>query len=86
MTAAQVTADIAAVESAGDAILAALEGADPAVDIPAETATAVLNLTAGLVTAAVTAWENASGTPITAESIAALMIANTPLPAPPAGS
>jgi hypothetical protein len=86
MTALQVTEDIAAVQASGDAILASIEGADPAVALPAEAAATVLNLTASLVTAAITAFQNASDTPITAESIAALMPDATPLPAPPSGT
>ena len=83
MTAGQVTTDITAVQATGDAILAAIEGADPAAAVPAETAAAIVDLASELVQAAVTAWSNASGTPVTAANIAALMIPNTPLPAPP---
>lgn len=83
MTAGQVAADVNAVKSTGDAILAAIEGADPALDVPAESAGAVLDLVAELFNAAATAWSNASGQPITKETIAALIIPDTPLPDPP---
>lgn len=83
MTTGQVAADVNAVQQTGDAILAAIEGADPALDVPAEAAAGVLDLITELFNAAATAWANASGQPITKETIAALIIPDTPLPDPP---
>jgi hypothetical protein len=82
LNAGTVTTDITAVVSSGNAILDAIEGADPALDVPAETAGLVLNTLAELVTAALTAFSNASGTPITVESVQALLPNPTPLPEP----
>lgn len=82
MTAAQVAADVTAAQAIGDSILTTVSAVDPAADLPAAEAGAILNLTASLVAAALTAWSNASGTPITAETVAALLPDPTPLDAP----
>lgn len=86
MTAAQLTTDVTAVQGVATTILSTIESVDPAVDVPASEASAALALVAQLVTAALTAWSNASGTAITAETITALLPNSTPLPEPPAGS
>ena len=86
MTAAQLTTDVTAVQGVATTILSTIEAVDPAVDVPAAEAAAALALVAQLVTAALTAWSNASGTAITADSITALLPDSTPLPEPPAGS
>lgn len=82
MTAAQVATDVNAVQSIGNSILTTVAGVDPAADVPVAEAGAILNLTAGLVTAALTALSNASGTPITAETVMALLPNAVPLPEP----
>lgn len=82
MTAAQVQADVTAAQNAGNTILTAIATVDPAVALPAETADQVLELTAALVGAALTAYSNASGTPITAASVQALLPNATPLTDP----
>ena len=82
MNAGTITTDITAVAAGANTILAALEGADPALDVPAETAGLIVTEAASLVTAAISAWSNASGTPITAESVQALLPNPNPLPLP----
>lgn len=82
MTGTQVATDVSTVQTIGNTILSTIAGLDPAVDVPAETAGTILNLAAGLATAALTALSNASGTPITAESVMALLPNATPLPEP----
>jgi chemotaxis protein CheY-P-specific phosphatase CheC len=82
MTAAQVAADVTAAQAIGNTILDTVSAVDPAADVPAAEAGAILNLTGQLVSAALTAWSNASGTPITAETVAALLPNATPLPEP----
>jgi hypothetical protein len=86
MTAAQLTTDVTAVQGVATTILSTIEAVDPAVGVPAEEAAVAIALVAQLVTAALTAWSNASGTAITADSITALLPDSTPLPEPPAGS
>jgi hypothetical protein len=86
MTAEQVAADIGAVKNSADAILTAVEGAVPGEALPLATAGAVIDELGTLIQAAVTAWSNASGTPITVETLQALLPNATPLPEPPAGT
>lgn len=81
-TVAEVTSSITAVQAVGDSILAVLETADPALDVPAATAGTILDLLAELVTKALTAYSGASGTPINATTIAALMPNPAPLSEP----
>lgn len=85
-TAGQVNDDVTAVVASGNAILTAIEGADPGVALEAGLAQTVLDTLAGLVQAALTAWSNASGVPITVASVQALLPNPAPLPEPPAGS
>ena len=54
------------------------------VELPVEAAEVVLPILGKLVAAAVTGYSNASGTPITIETITALLPNATPLPKPPA--
>lgn len=83
-TAAQISADVTAVQSVSNTILETIEAVDPAIDVPAATVGSLVNLLEDLVTAALTAYSNASGTPINATTIAALMPNATPLSAPTA--
>jgi hypothetical protein len=82
ITVEQITAGIAEVQAVGDQILVTIEGLAPGVALEAGTAETVLNLLAQLVTKAITAFSAAANTPITPESIAALMPDSTPLSAP----
>lgn len=83
-TVAQVTSDITATQAVSNTILETIEAVDPAVELPAAAVGTVIDLLAELVTAALTAYSNASGTPINATTIAALMPNPTPLSAPTA--
>jgi len=71
-------------QAIGDQILSTVAGVDPGVALPAATAGVVLDLTAQLVVKALTAWATASGTPISAESIIALLPDPAPLTEPDA--
>lgn len=82
--AATVSADIASATTIANTILQAIEAVDPAAELPAAEAGTVIDLTASLVTAALAAYSNASGTPINATTIAALMPDPTPLSEPTA--
>jgi hypothetical protein len=75
--------DITAVQGVAGTILSTIEAVDPAVALPAATAGTVVGLLGDMVTAALTAWSNASGIPITVESVTALLPNPTPLPLPP---
>ena len=70
------------VQSIGDAILQELEAAVPSVDGPAVIAGTALDLIATLAQKALSAWSAASGTPITVESVQALLPNPTPLTPP----
>jgi hypothetical protein len=83
-TVQQVTTAITSVQTIGDGILKTLETADPGVAVPAESAGVILDLASQMVTAAIAAFAAASGTPIDATTIAALMPNATPLSAPTA--
>lgn len=84
MNAGTVATGITAVKTVADQILGVVEGLDPAVDVPAEGVEQVIDLTAQLAAAALTAWANASGQPINATTIAALMPNQTALSEPDA--
>lgn len=77
-----IKADIGAVQGVAGEILKTIEAVDPALSATAELTENLLTLLAGLVNSALTAWSNASGTPITAETVAALLPNQTPLPPP----
>jgi hypothetical protein len=81
-TAGAVSTDITSATTIANTILQTIEAVDPAAELPAAEAGTVIDLTADLVTAALTAYGNASGTPINATTIAALMPNPTPLSAP----
>lgn len=83
MTAGQIAADVGVVQGVAGEILTTIEGVDPAVALPAEAAQAILTMVGNLITAALTAWQTASGQPITTETITALLPNPTPLPEPP---
>lgn len=83
-TAAAVSTDITSATTIANTILATIEAVDPAAELPAAEAGTVIDLTASLVTAALAAYSNASGTPINATTIAALMPDPTPLSEPTA--
>jgi hypothetical protein len=76
--------DVTEVQTVAGSILATIEQADPAVGVPVEVAEQAVTLLGDLVSAALTAWSNASGIPITVESVTALLPNATPLPLPPA--
>lgn len=82
MNSAAISAAITEAQAVGNTILGTLAAVDPAVAAPAATAEVILNLVAELITKAFDAYENASGTPITVESIQALLPNQTPLSAP----
>lgn len=84
MTTAQIQADITAAQAVGNTILTTVATLDPAAAVPAATAEAVLALTASLVSAALNAYSNASGIPITVASVQALLPNSTPLTEPTA--
>lgn len=79
-----VAVEIKAAQAAGDQALLLIEKYVPSVSAEAALAGVVLDLTAQMVTAALLAWSQASGTAITAESIAVLLPDSTPLSAPDA--
>lgn len=83
MDSGTVVTVIAEVQVVGDEILETLAGFAPGVAVPAEVAETVLNLLAKYVTKSITAFSAASGTPITAESIMALLPNADPLTPPP---
>lgn len=77
-----IAADVAAVQGVAGTILATIEEVDPAVGVPVETAEKLVTLIGGMVSAALTALQNASGEPITTATITALLPNATPLPEP----
>jgi len=70
------------VQTVSGTILATIETTDPAVAGEAETAGALVDLIGQLVSAALTAYSSASGTPITVETVQALLPDATPLNQP----
>lgn len=82
MTAAEVATAVQEGQDVGDAILETIEGLNPAVGVPAEVAQQVIDLTSQLVQKALNAWSSASGQPITAESVQALLPNPAPLDPP----
>lgn len=66
------------VEAASNTILATVEALDPALDLPVTAIQAI----EGLATAALSAYSAASGTPITVESVQALLPNPAPLTPP----
>lgn len=82
ITAGDVTSVVGEIQAAGDTILTIIEGAAPGVALEAGAAETVLDLIAEMAMKALTAWSAASGIPITAESVLALLPNQTPLTAP----
>lgn len=72
------------VQQIGDAILAEVGTLVPGLEAPAATAQKIVDLLAQLASKAITAWGAASGTPITTETISALLPNQTPLTPPTA--
>lgn len=80
MTIEQFIADLDAIEAIVAQGLATAAGFDPGLAAPA----AVLTIVEQLVGKALTAWSNASGTPITVETVMALLPNPDPLTPPAA--
>lgn len=70
------------VQVIGDTILEEVGALVPGYAIPAATAEKIVDLLSQLASKAITAWGAASGTPITAETLAALLPNATPLTQP----
>ncbi len=77
----KIASSITEISGIADAILKALETI-PAIAGPAAVADEIVVLVAELASKAVTAWSQASGTPITVESLNALLPNPVPLSAP----
>lgn len=84
MTIQDVINDLEAVGGVVTQGVATLEALDPAVAPEAEVAKLAFNIASDLVSKALTAWSNASGQPITVETVTALLPNSTPLTAPTA--
>lgn len=84
MNTSTLAADVQEVQNISNTILATIETLDPAVASEAELAGQLETLVGGLVTAALTALQNAQGAVIDAETITALLPNPEPLPLPPA--
>jgi hypothetical protein len=84
VTTADVTATVTEIQATGDSVLEIVAAAVPGVALEAGAAEQVLNLLATLVGKALTAYAAASGTPITAASVLALLPDATPLSPPDA--
>lgn len=84
MNTADISTGVVAVQTIGDTILTTIQAADPGVALPAASAELILDLVAKLAATALTAWSAASGTPITAASVLALLPNQTALTAPDA--
>jgi hypothetical protein len=80
-TAGVVTA-IQEVQTVSATVLATIEATDPGVAGEAATAGALVTLLGGLVSSALRAYSAASGTPVTVESVQALLPDPTPLNTP----
>ena len=80
-TVAQVLAVMQEVEAASNAILSEVAALDPALELPI----GIVQAIEAMATTALTAWTTASGTPITVESVQALMPNPTPLTPPTEG-
>lgn len=85
MTLADFINDLKAGETIATQGISTLESLDPAVTAEAEIAKVAVGITSQLLNAALTAFSNASGTPITVETLTALLPNATPLapPTPP---
>lgn len=86
MNTTTVTSTIAEAQAIGDEILATLEIVVPGTAVPDALAQKLLDLISKYAQTAIAGWSAASGTPITPESVAALMPDQTPLPDPSTSS
>jgi hypothetical protein len=77
-TVSQVLTVLQEVEAASSTILATVEALDPAADLPI----AAIQAVEALATSALSAWSTAAGTPITVESVQALLPNPVPLTPP----
>lgn len=84
MTVQELINDISGSTGVAEQVLQLLAGLDPEVAVPAEILAAVLPLIEQYLSKALTAWSTASGTPITVESVTALLPNVTPLDKPTA--
>lgn len=82
MTSTEITSAVTEGQAIGDSILEAVGALAPGVAVPAAFAETILNLLAKYIGKAVEGYSAASGTPITAESIATLLPNQIPLSAP----
>ena len=82
ITASEVSSAITEVQAISDSILKEIESFAPSLEVPAATAGTIVDLFSQLANLAINAWSNASGTPITVESVQALLPNSTPLTAP----
>jgi len=82
LTIQEFIADMDAVVTVVGKGLVTVEGLDPGLAVPAEIAIAILPVVEELVAAALTAWSNASGQPITVETLTLLLPNPTPLDPP----
>ena len=83
ITAGQVATAVTEVQTVGDSILKEIEVYAPGDAVPAGTAGLILDLASQLASKALAAWSAASGTPITAESVLALLPDQVPVAPPP---
>ena len=77
-TASEILSIVQEVEQIGNEVLSEVSALDPALELPA----AAIEAIEGLATAALQAWTQASGTPITVASVQALLPNPTPLTPP----
>jgi hypothetical protein len=78
VTIQQISTDVTGISGIANSIMNTIEGLDPALAAPLEAVKAVESLAS----AALTAWSNASGTPITVASVQALLPNAAPLTKP----
>lgn len=83
-TATEVSGAVSEVQATATTVLAILEAADPGAAPGAQVAENVVTLIGDLVTKALNAWSTAAGTPITVDSVLALLPNQTPLTEPDA--
>lgn len=86
VTAGQVSTAVNEVATISETILETIAALDPSEAVPAEAAAGIAALGAQLATAAIAAFGIAAGTPITVESVTALLPDAAPLDPPDAQS
>lgn len=84
MTAQELIDDISGAAGVSEQILELIAGLDPDVAIPAAILEKLLPLLVTYLSKGLTAWSNASGTPITVETVMALLPNPDPLTPPAA--